>query len=233
MEKIILGRIEKHLKHNAVIRHSQHGFMRGKPCLLNLISFYDKPAAAGGEEEGGVREWLMVWRISVGALNWGVPFLNHDSPIESMPDGSRMDLPLAKAMLVCDSGSTSRITKLNVGVLEQFVKKCSPWQGFMLEKLMEDCILWEGSYTQAMPECEESSPEEEGMTEICHELTPFPTSLHYKDGRKSGVKLSQGRREHFFKIWFYFSLPYSDLTGKKLNLFPQVESVLPMTVFDE
>ncbi|XP_027506192.1 uncharacterized protein LOC113950476 [Corapipo altera] len=116
MEKIILGRIEKHLKHNAVIRHNQYGFMRGKSFLLNLISFYDKPTTEGGEEKGGVREWLMVWRISVGALNWGVPFLNHDSPIESMPDGSRMDLPLAKAMLISDSGSTSRITKLNVEV---------------------------------------------------------------------------------------------------------------------
>ena len=33
-----------------------------------------------------------------------------------------------------------------------------------------------------------------------------------------------------FKIWFYFSLFYSDLIGNKLNYFPQVESVLPMTV---
>ncbi|KAJ7420798.1 hypothetical protein BTVI_20301 [Pitangus sulphuratus] len=30
MEKITLGGIEKHLKDNAVIGHSQHGFMRGK-----------------------------------------------------------------------------------------------------------------------------------------------------------------------------------------------------------
>ncbi|KAJ7406126.1 RNA-directed DNA polymerase from mobile element jockey-like protein [Pitangus sulphuratus] len=42
MEKIILGIIEKYLKGNAVIGHSQHGFMRGKSCLSNLISFYDK-----------------------------------------------------------------------------------------------------------------------------------------------------------------------------------------------
>ncbi|KAJ7413878.1 RNA-directed DNA polymerase from mobile element jockey-like protein [Pitangus sulphuratus] len=42
MEKIILGSIEKHLKDNAVIGHSQHGFMRGKFCLSNLVSFYDK-----------------------------------------------------------------------------------------------------------------------------------------------------------------------------------------------
>ena len=42
MEKIILGVIEKHLKDNAVIGHSQHRFMRGKSCLTSLISFYDK-----------------------------------------------------------------------------------------------------------------------------------------------------------------------------------------------
>ncbi|KAK4831271.1 hypothetical protein QYF61_016741 [Mycteria americana] len=42
MEKVILGVIEKHLRDNAVIGHSQHGFTRGKSCLTNLISFYDK-----------------------------------------------------------------------------------------------------------------------------------------------------------------------------------------------
>ncbi|KAJ7424316.1 hypothetical protein BTVI_07024 [Pitangus sulphuratus] len=42
MEKIILGSVEKHLEGNAVTGHSQQGFMRGKSCLSNLISFYDK-----------------------------------------------------------------------------------------------------------------------------------------------------------------------------------------------
>ncbi|KAJ7406658.1 hypothetical protein BTVI_64975 [Pitangus sulphuratus] len=42
MEKIILGGIEKYLNKNTVIGHSQHGFMRGKYFLPNLISFYDK-----------------------------------------------------------------------------------------------------------------------------------------------------------------------------------------------
>ncbi|KAK4831728.1 hypothetical protein QYF61_018858 [Mycteria americana] len=41
MEKVILG-VEKHLRDNTVIGQSQHGFMRGKSCLTNLISFYDK-----------------------------------------------------------------------------------------------------------------------------------------------------------------------------------------------
>jgi len=35
MEKVILG-------DNAVTGHSQHRFTRGKSCLTNFISFYDK-----------------------------------------------------------------------------------------------------------------------------------------------------------------------------------------------
>ena len=42
MEKIILEVIEAHLRDNAVIGPSQHGFTRGRSCLTNLISFYDK-----------------------------------------------------------------------------------------------------------------------------------------------------------------------------------------------
>ncbi|GAB0207904.1 mitochondrial enolase superfamily member 1 [Grus japonensis] len=42
MEKIMLGVIEKHLKDSAVIGHSQHRFVRGRACLTNLVSFYDK-----------------------------------------------------------------------------------------------------------------------------------------------------------------------------------------------
>lgn len=36
MDKIILESIEKYLKSNAVTGNSQHSFMRGKSCLLNL-----------------------------------------------------------------------------------------------------------------------------------------------------------------------------------------------------
>ncbi|KAJ7414954.1 RNA-directed DNA polymerase from mobile element jockey-like [Pitangus sulphuratus] len=42
MERIIVGRIETHLKGNTVIGHSQHGFRGRKSCLSSLISFYDK-----------------------------------------------------------------------------------------------------------------------------------------------------------------------------------------------
>uniref|UniRef100_A0A493T1T3 Reverse transcriptase domain-containing protein n=1 Tax=Anas platyrhynchos platyrhynchos TaxID=8840 RepID=A0A493T1T3_ANAPP len=42
MEQIILRVITRQLQGNQVIRPSQHGFMKGRSCFLNLISFYDK-----------------------------------------------------------------------------------------------------------------------------------------------------------------------------------------------
>ena len=42
MEQIILSSIAWHIQDNQVIRPSQHGFMKGRSCLTNLISFYDK-----------------------------------------------------------------------------------------------------------------------------------------------------------------------------------------------
>ena len=42
MERMILEVIEVHLGDDVVIGHSQHGFMRDRSCLTDLISFYDK-----------------------------------------------------------------------------------------------------------------------------------------------------------------------------------------------
>ncbi|GAB0199281.1 mitochondrial enolase superfamily member 1 [Grus japonensis] len=42
MEQIILSAITQHVQDNQVIRPSQHGFVKGRSCLTNLISFYDK-----------------------------------------------------------------------------------------------------------------------------------------------------------------------------------------------
>ncbi|PKU41187.1 rna-directed dna polymerase from mobile element jockey-like [Limosa lapponica baueri] len=42
MEQIILSAITSHIMDNQRTRPSQHGFMKGRSCLTNLISFYDK-----------------------------------------------------------------------------------------------------------------------------------------------------------------------------------------------
>ncbi|GAB0188803.1 mitochondrial enolase superfamily member 1 [Grus japonensis] len=42
MEQIISSAITWHKQDNQVIRPRQHGFMKGRSCLTNLISFYDK-----------------------------------------------------------------------------------------------------------------------------------------------------------------------------------------------
>ncbi|GAB0209602.1 mitochondrial enolase superfamily member 1 [Grus japonensis] len=42
MEQIILSAIMRHVQDTQVIRPSQHGFVKGRSCLNNLISFYDK-----------------------------------------------------------------------------------------------------------------------------------------------------------------------------------------------
>ena len=42
MEQVISGAIKSHIMGNQGIRPSQHGFMKGRSCLTNLISFCDK-----------------------------------------------------------------------------------------------------------------------------------------------------------------------------------------------
>ncbi|KAF1669612.1 hypothetical protein FQV07_0001445, partial [Pygoscelis papua] len=42
MERFILRALTRHVRDNQGIRPSQHGFMKGRFCLTNLISFYDQ-----------------------------------------------------------------------------------------------------------------------------------------------------------------------------------------------
>ncbi len=42
MEQIVLREIMRHVRDGWGIRPSQHGFMKGRSCLTNLISFYDQ-----------------------------------------------------------------------------------------------------------------------------------------------------------------------------------------------
>ena len=42
LESIIKDDIVQHLEENRLIRPSQHGFMRGKSCVSNLLSFMER-----------------------------------------------------------------------------------------------------------------------------------------------------------------------------------------------
>ena len=41
MEQIVLREIMQHVRDDRGTRLSQHGFMKGRSCLTNLVSFYD------------------------------------------------------------------------------------------------------------------------------------------------------------------------------------------------
>ncbi|PKU42678.1 rna-directed dna polymerase from mobile element jockey- hypothetical protein [Limosa lapponica baueri] len=49
MEKIILSAITWHMQNNQVIKSSRHGFMKGRSCLINLISIYDRVTCLADE----------------------------------------------------------------------------------------------------------------------------------------------------------------------------------------
>jgi len=49
MEQFILNAMTGHVQDNQGIRPSQHGFMKGRSCLTNLISFHDQVTCLAGE----------------------------------------------------------------------------------------------------------------------------------------------------------------------------------------
>ncbi|PKU49492.1 rna-directed dna polymerase from mobile element jockey- hypothetical protein [Limosa lapponica baueri] len=91
-------------------------------------------------------------------------------------------------------------------MMEPFLKNCSLGEGLM-EKFVEDCLLWQGPHAGAGKNCKE-----EGEAEtMCDELTATPNPHH--------PTLLVGKEQ-------------SNLIGNKLAEFPQVKSVLPMMVID-
>jgi len=93
MEKIILGTVERHLKGNAVIRDSEHGFTKGRSCQSSLISFNDKVTSpedegkmlnvafldfsksSGEQVQGVMGEELVEGQSSKGCSKWGYIWL--------------------------------------------------------------------------------------------------------------------------------------------------------------
>jgi len=57
MEQIVLSAITLHTQKNKVIRPSQHGIMKGRPCLTNLITFYNQMTCL--VDEGRERLWML------------------------------------------------------------------------------------------------------------------------------------------------------------------------------
>ncbi|KAK4814697.1 LOW QUALITY PROTEIN: hypothetical protein QYF61_025523 [Mycteria americana] len=53
MEQIILSATTRHVQDNQGIRARQHGFMKGRSCLTNLMSFYDKVTHLADEGKAG------------------------------------------------------------------------------------------------------------------------------------------------------------------------------------
>lgn len=62
MEKILLVIISKHMKHIVVVS-SQQGFLKGKSCIIKLITFYNEMA---GSVDGGRAVNVVYLDISKG-----------------------------------------------------------------------------------------------------------------------------------------------------------------------
>lgn len=115
-------------------------------------------------------------------------------------------------------------------MLKKLVKNCSLRGGLVLEKLLKDCLSWEGSHAGAGEECRKSSHWGGRSIKVNVTATPIPHCPALVEGRRLTIQewgwdweegKSGGRC--FFKIQFYFS-SYTHLIGNilfflKLSLF--------------
>ncbi|GAB0207405.1 hypothetical protein GRJ2_003206100 [Grus japonensis] len=60
MERFILSALTRHVQDNQGIRPSQLGFMKGRSCLTNLISFYDQVTQWMRERLWMLSSWTLV-----------------------------------------------------------------------------------------------------------------------------------------------------------------------------
>ncbi|GAB0175689.1 EH domain-containing protein 4 [Grus japonensis] len=115
------------------------------------------PAAQGGPHAGAggcPKEAVAPWEARAGAGSWQDLWPHEErSPCWSRFAGRTCD-PMGDPTL---EQSVPEGLHPMEGTHPHW-KNCSPWEGLMLEKLMEDCLPWEGPQAGAGAECEESSP---------------------------------------------------------------------------
>jgi len=84
MERFILSALTRHVKDNEGIRPSQHGFMKGRSCLTNLISFYEQVTHLVDEGEAV-----------------GVIYLDFSKAFDTVPHSNLLEKPAAHGLNGC------------------------------------------------------------------------------------------------------------------------------------